>query len=133
VVSFAGVRQALCERCFKLPKRDIRWFDVVGIGKLRSDWPDLRPSHRNVKIELSTQGTVGSYEALVVSIVDVYIGEIDRKVFHFRDYIEPSTHVWECMIGSAFEFAWYGFYGKDADTEGLMSAVDAYIRAWVRA
>jgi chorismate synthase len=115
----------------------IRFGDEHADGTLQWSGRDAvmgLPNGNVARVSLETDGTSCKYEKLVVRIVSLRVGEVDRKEFRFNEYLSTRSdsrsdysngfHVWM----NRGDLGWY-IATPSRIREELLSEVEDYVRA----
>ena len=127
-----GTKDGFCRSLeWEIP---IRWFDLTGIHDLDED--------RRAKVELTIRGTRDQYLGFLVTILNKREGEVDRKFFHFDDYLDRSMsartdgredypHNRDCRCYEvAANCGWKFYIAEPRTTRPFCEAVEAYVESF---
>ena len=102
----------------------VTWFDLTGVRELDED--------RKVVIELVTRGYADHYVALLVRVVHKVHGEIVRKTFAFKDYLncsvtQPHPSYRPGMALQVIAPHWEWYIAVPSSTAPLVDSVEQWI------
>lgn len=118
----------------------IRFGDDAADGVLRWSGRDATmdlPNGRVARVSLSVEDIHGKYEKLVVRIVNLMSGEVDRKEFPFQEYLSSRSDSRTDYRGGFYvsnsggDLGWYIAQPGKVKAE-LLSEVEEYIRTMAR-